>query len=219
LDVFKPTTAFIGTMYVGTEKLGRPLTDAEKKDLASLFRRHDFVGASMIALRFAFRLRSNKAAARDLQGRANLRLVVHGWDPREVTLPKRLCRLVWSEHTNELRENANRRKAEEGFLREQGLQHSPSPEDLATRLATEQEEEERAARRFDALRAAFVEADDHVNVRWLDFTLEGIREPAEMARKSGLDVRDFYRATDRRNRHIARLAAADSGGNTKKEDR
>jgi hypothetical protein len=216
--LFKPTTAFIGTMYVGTEKLGRPLTDPEKKDLASLLRRHDFVGASLIALRFAFTLRSSKAAARDLQGRANLRLVRLGWDPSEVTLPKRLCRLVWSEHTNEVREDATRRKAEEGFLREHGLQHSASPEDLATRLAREQEEEARATRKFDALRASFVAADDQVNIRWLDYTLEGIREPAEMARKSGLDVREFYRATDRRNRHIARLAAAGSSGNPEENE-
>jgi hypothetical protein len=199
-------------MFVGTEKLGRPLTDPEKKDLASFLRRHDFVGASMIALRFAFTLRSSKSAARDLLGRANLRLLRHGWDPGEVPLPKRLCRLVWSEHTNELRENAHRRKAEEGFLREEGLQHSASPEDLVTRLAKEKEEEERATKKFDALRASFVAADDPVNVCWLDYTREGIREPAEMAHKSGRDVREFYRATDRRNRHIARLAAAESSG-------
>ena len=218
MESFKPTTAFIGPMYVGTDALGRALTDGESKALSSLLRKHDFVGASLVALNFAFRLRRNRAAAQDLQGRAQYRLVRQGWDPIKVTLAKCLCRFVWSEHTNMRVEDATRRKAEEGFLREQGLQHSASPEDLATRLATEQEEEERGKRKFDALRAAFVAADDHVNIRWLDYTLEGIREPAEMARKSGLDVREFYRATDRRNRHIARLAAAESSGKHEEDE-
>jgi hypothetical protein len=43
LDILKPTTAFLGTMYVGTNRLGRALTAPENKDLASLFRKHDFV--------------------------------------------------------------------------------------------------------------------------------------------------------------------------------
>jgi hypothetical protein len=218
LDLFKPTTAFVGTMYVGTEKLGRALTDPEKKELSSFLRRHDFVGASLIALRFAFTLRSSKAAAYDLQGRASLRLIRHGWDPGEVPLPKRLCRLVWSEHTNELREDATRRKAEEGFLREQGLDQSASPEDLATRLAREQEEERRGRRKIHALLASFVAADDQVNIHWLEYSLEGTREPAEMARKSGLDVREFYRAKERRNRHVARLAGAQRDGNDEEDE-
>jgi hypothetical protein len=32
-----------------------------------------------------------------------------------------------------------------------------------------------------------------------------------MARLSGHDVRDFYRAADRRKRHVARLLAAENG--------
>jgi hypothetical protein len=211
LDIHKPTTAFLGTMYVGTDRLGRPLTDPERKDLASLLRKHDFVGASMISLRFAFTLRHSKAAAQDLQGRANFRLVRQGWDPRVVTLVKCLCRFVWSEHTHEKRETATARKAEEVFLREHGISHSPSPEDLVTRRVTEQEEEERAKQKTEALRAAFVEARDEVNLLWLDYRLKGVDDPGKMAALSGRDPKEFYRATDRRNRHVARLIAAERG--------
>lgn len=213
MEPFKPTTAFVGTAYVGTEKLGRPLTHAESKDLSSLLRKHDFVGASMVALRFAFKLRKDKAAARDLQGRAQLRLVRHGWDPSEVSLVKRMCRLVWSEHTNEASEDATRRKAEEGFLREQGLDHSaaPSVEDEITRLATEHEGIARDARRLASLRAAFEAAGDTNNLLYLKYRSEGIEEPMEMASRSGHDVREFYRAADRRRRHAERLLAAERG--------
>jgi hypothetical protein len=214
LDILKPcSTAFLGSIYVGTDRLGRPLTDAEKKDLSSLLRKHDFVGASIVSLRFAFTLRRRMAAAQDLQGRANLRLVRVGWDPREIPLVKRLCRLVWSEHTHETRESAAARKAEEVFLREQGIHNgtAASAEDLATRLEAERQDEELAAKRIASLRAAFVQADDTINQLWLDYRLAGVHEPSEMARLSGHDVGAFYRAADRRKRLTARLLAAESG--------
>ncbi len=71
----KPTTAFIGTLYVGTDRLERPLTEPEKKELSARLAEHDFVGASLVSLRFAFKLRRSVPAAQDLQGRANLRFV------------------------------------------------------------------------------------------------------------------------------------------------
>lgn len=213
MDILEPTTAFLGTMYVGTNRLGRSLTATEVTDLASLLRRHDFVGASLVSLNFAFKLSRNRPAAQDLRDRANVRLVEQGWDPGVVTLAKCLCRFVWSEHKNETRERVAARKAEEIFLREQGIDHdaAPSVEDLAIRLETEQQEEERAAKRSASLRSAFVQAGDTVNQLWLDHRLAGVDEPGEMARLSGRDVSDFYRAADRRKRHVARLLAAESG--------
>ncbi len=220
MDQVKPSTAFIGTAFVGTRRLGRPLTNAERKELASLLRQHDFVGASMVALAFAFKLRRNKARAQDLQGRAQERLIRDGWDPSVVTLAKCLCRFVWSEHTHERREDATRRKAEEGFLREQGLDHSaaPSVEDEITRLATENEEIARDARRLASLRAAFEAADDTVNLLYLKYGSEGIDEPKDMARLSGRDVRDFYLAADRRKRHAERLLAAERGAKNEENE-
>jgi hypothetical protein len=213
LDHPKPTTAFIGTLYVGTDRLERPLTEPEKKDLSAVLREHDFVGASLVSLRFAFKLRHSKPAAQDLQGRANLRLVRQGWDPRVVTLVKCLCRFVWSEHTHEARESAATRKASETFLREQAIHQSdaPSAEDRLTRVEAEQKEEARAKQQLDSLRSAFVAAGDEINLLWLDYRLAGVAEPSEMARLSGRDVGEFYRAADRRKRQTARLLAAQGG--------
>ncbi len=212
MDYPKPTTAFIGTLYVGTDRLERPLTEPEKKDLSALLREHDFVGASLVSLRFAFKLRHSEPAAQDLQGRANLRLVRQGWDPSVVTLVKCLCRFVWSEHTHEARENAVTRKAAETFLRERDLHQEdpPSAEDRITR-ETEQQKEARAKQQLDSLRAAFVAAGDEINLLWLDYRLAGVAEPSEMARLSGRDVGEFYRAADRRKRQTARLLAAQGG--------
>lgn len=213
MEAPKPTTAFLGTMYVGTDRLERALTDVERKDLSTLLRKHDFVGASLIALRFAFTLRRSRPAAHDLQGRANLRFMRQGWDPSVVPLPKRLCRFVWCEHKNESRESAAARKAEEAFLREQSIHATaePSVEERALRLEAERQEEERGQERIAALRAAFVQAGDAVNLLWLDYRLGGVDEPAEMARRCGRDVEEFYRAADRRRRQTARLLAAESG--------
>jgi len=213
-DAPKPMTAIVGSLYVGTDRLGRALTNPENRALAALLRAHDFVGASVVSLRFAFRLRRSKPAAQDLQGRANLRLVRQGWDWKVVALVKALCRFVWSEHTNEKSETERTRRAEEIFLREQGI-HSgtaaPSAEDLAARIDDERREEERCAARMQALRAAFTEAHDQVNLLWLDYSGKQITDLAEMARLSGRDVSEFYLARDRRNRHVKRLVAAASG--------
>jgi hypothetical protein len=217
LNPFKPATAFVGTAYVGTDRLDRPLTEPEKRDLSALLRKHDLAGASVVSLRFACTLRRGQAAAQDLQERANLRLVRQGWDPSVVALVKCLCRFVWSEHTHEKRERATARKAEETFLREQGLDHgvAPSTEDQILRLEAEDHEEARAKQQIDSLRSAFVAAGDEINVLWLDYRLAGVAEPSEMARSSGHDVGEFYRAADRRKRHTARLLAAQGGAKLK----
>src|SRR5579872_4272425 len=87
--------AIVGIL--GTERLGRPLTPDEKAVFGALLREHDYPGARLVALRFAYKLARNVARAQDLMGRADLRLVRFGWDPKEVPLVQRLCRLVWSE--------------------------------------------------------------------------------------------------------------------------
>ena len=115
--------------YVGTDRLGRALTDDEKRGLAALLRAHDWVGACMIALRFAYRLTHRIGAAQDLMGRVRLRFVRSGWDPRQVPLVKRLCRLVWSEWTHELEEAKVAREAERTFrehMRDEGVTTAPA---------------------------------------------------------------------------------------------
>jgi hypothetical protein len=213
LDLLQPITAFVGTRYIGIDRLARPLTEPEKKDLSALLREHDFVGASLVSLRFAFTLTRSKPAAQDLQGRANQRLVRQGWDPSEVTLVKCLCRFVWSEHTHEKRERVTACKTNETFLRQQGIDHGVGPpaEDQVTLRETEEHEEAQGKQRIDSLRSAFVEANDRINLLWLDYRLAGVDEPSEMARLSGHDVREFYRAADRRKRQTKRLLAARGG--------
>jgi hypothetical protein len=213
LEPPKPTTAFIGTLYVGTNRLERQLTEPERRDLSALLHEHDFAGASLVSLRFAFKLRSNRLAAKDLQGRANLRLVRQGWDPGVVSLVKCLCRFVWSEHTHERGEKATTRKATKTFLREEGLRQGavPSTEDRIARLGSEEREEARARQQLDALRAAFVAAGDEINLLWLDHRLAGVADAVEMARLSGRGIDEFYSAAKRRKRHTARLLAAQSG--------
>ncbi len=222
MNIQKQTAAFEGPKYVGTNALGRPLTRLESRQLASLLRANDLAGASSIALNFAFKKTRSMAAAQDLRDRAYMRLVEQGWDPRVVTLAKCLCRFVWSEQTNAIREDATRRKAEEGFLREQGLDRSdagvPSIEDFAVRLETEQAEESRAKERTAALRAAFIEAGDKLNLLWLDYYLAGVEEPREMARLSNREPEEFYRAADRRNRHVNRLLAAERGAKFEEDE-
>lgn len=214
MDAPKPMTAFVGTLFVGTDRLGRALTHQENRELSALLREHDFVGASMVSLRFALKLRRSRPAAQDLQGRANLRFLRLGWDPRVVALVKRLCRLVWSEHTNERSESDKTRRAEEIFLREQGIHvgtSTPSAAETAARIAEERKNEELDERQLEALRAAFIAAKDEVNLLWLDYALEEITDLAEMARRAKLDVKDFYLAADRRKRHVQRLIAAQTG--------
>jgi hypothetical protein len=202
------------TAIIGTDRLGRPLTDGEKAQFSALLRAHDFVGASLVSLRFAFKLTRSKQAAQDLQGRTNLRLVRLGWDPQAVSLVKCLCRYTWSEWSHEKEESATTRKAEALFLGEQGIAEAtaaPSVEDQVVRFEKERQEKERAASQLEELRAVFVAAGDDVNLLWLDYALLGVTELSEMARRSGREVNDFYRAADRRKRHARRWLAEKSG--------
>ena len=51
---------------VGTDRLGRPLTDEEKKRFGALLREHDYPGARLVALRFAYKLTRSLQRAQDL---------------------------------------------------------------------------------------------------------------------------------------------------------
>jgi hypothetical protein len=200
--------------YVGTDRLGRALTDDEKRGLAALLRAHDWVGACMIALRFAYRLTHRIGAAQDLMGRVRLRFVRVGWDPRQVPLVKRLCRLVWSEWTHELEESKVAREAEKTFLehmRDEGVTAAPSPEDIAERIQAEIDADARATAHLDRLRTAFEAAGDEVNLLWLQYSLQEITSIAEMARLSGRDPGAFYDAADRRKRIVKKIVAATRG--------
>ena len=197
---------------LGTDRLGRPFTHAEKAYFAALLLEHDFVGASMVGLRFAYKLTHSQQASQDLMGRTNLRLVRWGWNPAEVPLARRICRLVWSEWTHQKTESATARRAEETFLRElevtEGLS-VPSVEQQRRVLEQEREDQARAMARIADLRAVFEEAKDEVNLLWLAYALEEVTDLGEMARRSGRDVRAFYDAARRRERMVELIAEWD----------
>lgn len=202
-------------MVLGTERLGRALTDEERKRFAALLREHDYPGARLVALRFALKLTRNGTRAQDLMGRADLRLVRLGWDPKEVALVKRLCRLVWSEWTNTMSESDTARRAEEAFLREMEVTEGLSVPAGAPRQEAPQERRQQAEAaakaHIERLRESFAKAGDEVNLLWLDYQMQGENDLQKMARLSGRDVTDFYRAADRRKRHTRRLLAEQRG--------
>src|SRR5260370_5593635 len=152
---------------LGTDRLGRPLTPEESKRFGAILREHDYTGARLIALRFAYKLARARNRAQDLMGRADLRLVRLGWDPAEVALVKRLCRLVWSEWTHAVGESDTARKAEEGFLRElkatEGLSVQ-SVEQQAVHHDARQDAQAEARSQLEKLRESFEKADDKVNL-------------------------------------------------------
>jgi len=200
--------------FLGTDRLGRRLTDEERHSFEALLRAHDFHGARRYALLFAIKKCRNVAGAEDLVGRACVRLVRWGWDPNEVPLAARLARLVWSEWTHAVAETKAARDAERAFHRELKATESKSAkshEDRVIAAADEEREETYARDQIIKLRAAMVEAKDSVNLLWLDFTLQGITDMKDMARRSGRQPEEFYAATKRRKRMVVRLAATDRG--------
>jgi hypothetical protein len=195
---------------VGADRVGRPLTEPEKERLGRLLLEHDYEGARLIARNFARKLtRGRVADAEDLMGRVDVRLFRQGWDPSEVTLVKRLCRLVWSEWTHEIESSIAAREAEERFLAET---QGPEGSTVTTHAAHMSRERAAAEARLDRVQAAFEEAGDEVNLLWLKYQREGMDDLQEMADASGRDVKEFYRAADRRKRHLRRLVDVDKKG-------
>jgi hypothetical protein len=203
--------------YAGTERLGRPLTDDEKKRFGALLREHDYPGARLVALHFAYKLTRSIGRAQELMGRVNLRLVRFGWDPAEVALVKRLCRLVWSEWTHALGDTEKGRRVEEAFLRDFEATEGPvtaSTEQAAVALETATATHARAATQLAKLRAAFEAAGDEVNLLVLKYASENGINPSDMrkmAEASGRDVADFKSAAERRKRAVRKLLAQEGG--------
>jgi hypothetical protein len=199
---------------IGTERLGRPLTDDEKHRFGALLLEHDYPGKRLVALRFAHKLTWSRLRAQDLMGRVDLRLVKYGWDPREVTLVRGLCRLVWSEWTHTVGESESAQRAEQGYLRELEVTEGlvvPSIEQLVVAAETEEAVRTKGAAQLEKLRVLFEEQKDEVNLVWLKRSLEGENDLGKMATDSGRDVTEFYAAAKRRRRAVQRLLANDRG--------
>ncbi|MGA7121088.1 MAG: hypothetical protein WBY94_13370 [Polyangiaceae bacterium] len=209
---------------LGADRLGRALTDDEAKRFGELLAQHDYHGARVAALRFAYRLSHSQARAVELMGRVELRLVRLGWDPAEVSLVKRLCRLVWSEWTHAVAESDAVRHAEDGFLQETWGSHGGSQPSVEKELEAEEGRREARASaraRLEKLRASFERAGDDVNLLWLEYVSEeetDSRDVQAMARRSGRDASEFYAAAKRRKRAVRRLLAEERGTNVPEEN-
>jgi DNA-directed RNA polymerase specialized sigma24 family protein len=199
---------------VGIERLGRPLTDDEKRRLGALLKEHDYPGKRLIALRYAYRLTESVAAAEDLMERADLRLLTTGWDPLEVPLVSRLCRLVWSEYLNAERGEGRAERAAELYLGELEATEgtvAPSIEKSVVTAETDEGVLTKGRAQLAKLRAIFEAQNDEVNLIFLKRSLEGETDLGKMAAESGRDVREFYAAAKRRRTAVARLLANDGG--------
>lgn len=211
---FTPPPAFLGRAYVGTDRLGRALTKDESRALQALLRKEGYVDAHIIALAYAHKVSHHQERARDLVGRAALRLVRQGWDPQEATLRQRMCRLVYSEFMHELVEDTTRKKAELGFVQglgDEGKDVTAPREDEAIELEVEQRRQAHANARLDELRDAFVKAGDDVNAVWLEHARKGVDDLKDIARRSGRTVDELYLAAKRRKGHVRRLIASKKG--------
>ena len=202
------TTVVAVVAFVGTERLGRPLTDDEKKRFGALLREHDYPGARLLALRFAYKLTHGIGRAQELMGRVDLRLVRFGWDPAEVPLKSCLCRLVWSEWTHGAGGTEKARKAEEVYLRDREAAEGPRRAVDRTAGCRARDGLGRPATRRGAAReavGAFEAAGDEINLVWLRDALDGETNLQKMAAASGRGVEEFRAAAKRRNRAVLKL--------------
>jgi hypothetical protein len=170
-----------------------------------------------VALAFAYRLTHSIGRSHELMGRVDLRLVRLGWDPAEVPLKSRLCRLVWSEWTHTASDTAKGRAAEEAFLRdfeETEGRVVTSTEQQVTALETATAATAHAVAQLERLRAAFEAFGDEVNLLVLKYASEKGIDPGDMkgmAAASGRSVGDFKLAAERRTRAVRRLLAQERG--------
>jgi hypothetical protein len=183
---------------------------------------HDIDRVLLVVLAFALKnMGVDLTRAKELQRRAYTKLWERrdSWDPAKVSLTAYMCGLVRSENSHDAEKAETRLEHEDAAATEAaalGRAHAPSPEDMALDLERADEDRRKALGKLEPLRLAFVQAKDKVNLVWLKMSLEGLDTPAEMAERTGIPVREFYLAADRRKRHVERLLA---GMRTKEEER
>ena len=188
----------------------REPTAQERAAFDELLLGEDLEAALVKALDYAMTLtRKNETMARQLVLHARTLLWERcSWNPDKVPLGAFLCGIVRSEWSHEARRAVTERKNEVEYLTEVDTIDGSavrSPEDLL--VADEESDEGRAAAaaELEKLDAHFAATGDEVNREWIEHSLAGIDDLAEMARLSGRKVEEFYRARDRRVRYVERL--------------
>jgi hypothetical protein len=219
LPVISPVVAHLGALFVavaivGTDRLGRPLTEEEKKRFDEVLREHDYSGAHLVALRFAYKLTNAIARAQELMSRVDVRLPRGGWDPGEVALALRLCRLTWSEWTHaEEEDDASRRVADAQELEVAKGTKAPSAEQQVIEESDRTVILTKTVVRLHALREKFEAAGDALNLAWLDAAdaIGGKPDLEQLARATGRDVTEFHDAAKRRRRAVLKLQGEERG--------
>jgi hypothetical protein len=207
--------AIVASTVLGKDRIGRAFTHEERRALAAELRKHDYEGARLGALRFAYRLTRDPDKARDVMGRVDSRLVRLGWDSAAISLPRYLCRLVWSEWTHTLEVEARVRLAEGTSVGERNAtdgEAAPALEQRAIDAETKTAAEARARAAIQKLRAFFETEGDTVNLLWLEAALEqeeGLPDPRTLAAQTGRTATEFYAAAKRRKRAVARILGAE----------
>jgi DNA-directed RNA polymerase specialized sigma24 family protein len=173
----------------------------------------DIEGARLQAMSFAMDRLRNKAMARQAADDA-FRLCWERctWDPKKVELGEYLCGVVRSEWSNLSRAGARERERAQGYHTERETLEGPgdpSIEQAAIELEESAEGEDEAVRTLSAIKAHFEKTGDTVNLERMGYMAGGIDSPAEMAKRSGRPVEDFYRAADRCARLVRKLRARD----------
>ncbi len=191
-------------------KARREPTAAERAAFDEMLLGEDLEAAEVQAYDYALRLaRKNPTMARQLVLQARTLLWERcTWTPETAPLGATLCGIVRSLCSTEARRAVTERENEVEYLTEVETidgSTAKSPEDLAVRDEESGAARDDAARELDKLRAHFVETGDAVNLLWLDYSLEGIDDLAEMVARSGREAQEFYRARDRRVRYVQRL--------------
>jgi hypothetical protein len=219
----QPTDDVMAALYKAPAVHAPQDEDESPEDLArqekrahyeELLATHRLDAALLAALAYAFERTKSKHRAKTLVQRAHSRLwETMSWDPASgVTLQAHLVGIVRSIFSTDARDSVAREEAEEAYAAQADVvatTGAASPEDEVIAAEEREHGRRRAAGMFDRMRAAFEEAKDEVNLLWLDFMLKGVEDLGEMARESGRDVKEFYRATDRRKRHVERLLEAE----------
>ncbi|HSY22112.1 MAG TPA: hypothetical protein VK841_08365 [Polyangiaceae bacterium] len=172
--------AIVASTVLGTDRTRRAFTHEERRALGAELRKQDYEGARLIALRFAYRLMRDPAKARDVMDRVDSRLVRLGWDSAAISLPRHLCRLVWSQWTHAREVEGGTRLAEETYMGE-----------LRARFETE----------GDAVNLLWLEAALQQE--------GGLPDARRLAAQTRRTATEFYAAAKRRKRAVARILGAE----------
>jgi hypothetical protein len=193
------------------------ISAAERLRFEEMLLGQDTATALRVAVGYAVKRTKSRTLARHLANDA-LTLVWERctWDPAKgPALPVLLCGIIRSELSHEKEKGETREEVEQKSLGDPGT--SPdviqTPEALVLAVEEKREEDALAAADQAWLRSAFEKAGDEVNLQWLELALGGVPhdDPAAMAEAAKRPVNDFYRAQERRKRHLKRMLTLDRG--------